>query len=67
MRASHFTFVMPYQPGTSRRSRRAVLGQQGLAVHLVDQQHVVAHRLGEWQAALVRLFSLVLHARGRGR
>ena len=67
MRASHFTFVMPYQPGTSSRSGRAVLGEQGLAVHLVDEQHLVAHRLVERKAPLVGLFLARPRCPGRGR
>ena len=54
---SHFTCVMPYQPGTTQSQRRAVLGKQRLPVHLVHEQHVVAHRLVERQAPLVRACS----------
>ena len=37
---SHLTLVMPYQPGTIRRSGIAVLRLQRPAVHLVDEHHL---------------------------
>ena len=45
---SHLMLAIPTQPGTTSRSREAVVGRQRLAVHLVGEQHVV-ERLGDRQ------------------
>ena len=62
MPVSHLTFVIPYQPGTTQPQREAVLRRQRRAVHLVGEQHLVAQRLVERQAALVVLLDAALDA-----
>ena len=51
MRFSHLTLAMPYQPGAMSRSGEPLRRRQGRAVHLVAEQVVGAHGIGERHAA----------------
>ena len=62
IRSSHFTFVIPYQPGTSSRSGNPCCGGSGRAVQLVGEQHVGVERRRERQAAREGLLLAVLEA-----
>ena len=52
----------PVPAGHDQAQREAVLGRQRLAVHRVGDQHLVAKRLGQRQAALVLLHLAALEA-----
>ena len=62
IRASHFTLVIPYQPGTTSRSGNAVLRRKRHAVDLVRQERVAGEHLVEREAALVGLLLPALDA-----
>ena len=55
MPTNHFTWAMPYHPGTISLTRRAVLRRQRLVVHRVHEQDVAPAHLGDRQGALVVL------------
>ena len=62
MRASHFTFVIPYQPGTTQSQRISVLRRKWRAVQLVGEHDLVAERLGDRRLRSNALFLAALHS-----
>ena len=63
---SHFTLVIPYQPGTTRRSGNPCCGSSGCPFISYASRTLVSHRLVHGQRALVGLLHLALDRRGRG-
>ena len=57
---SHFTFVMPYQPGTTSRSGKPCWGGIGAPFISYASDRARPERLGERQASLVALLDVGL-------